>query len=279
MRTCDLHVHSTFSDGTYMPTELIDAAVDAGLSAVALCDHNTVDGVPTFLKAAEGKPIEAIAGAEFSVEYDGGEVHLLGLFIEPHYFDEIRTRMEAADARKEESNLALIASLARAGLPLDYEKIKRSTPKGRVNRANVAREMKEMGYVSSVEEAFERYLAPNGGHYVPPARIGFWEMLEYLTGIGAVPVLAHPFLNLAEEKLRELLPAARTRGLVGMECRYSTFSKEESKRALALASEYGILPCGGSDFHGENKPDIRLGVGRGELFVPYAWAEALKGAR
>ena len=276
MRTCDLHVHSTYSDGTYTPAELIGAAARAGLSAIALCDHNTVDGVPELLRAAEGSGVEAIAGAEFSVEYEGGELHLLGLFIPERFFAQIRARMEEADRRKEESNLALIESLCRAGFPLDYGEIKRKTSKGRVNRMNIARAMKEHGYVASTEEAFARYLSPNGAHYVPPARIGFWEMLEYLHEIGAAPVLAHPFLSLSRERLVLLLPEAKRRGLCGMECFYSTFSKEETACALELASAFGLLASGGSDFHGENKPEIRLGVGCGDLSVPYECVEALR---
>jgi predicted metal-dependent phosphoesterase TrpH len=275
MEKCDLHVHSTFSDGTYTPEELIAAAISEGISTLALCDHNTVDGIPDFLRAAEGKPIRAIAGAEFSVDYAGKEVHLLGLGLSMHSFDRIGARMRAADARKEESNLSMIASLARVGILLDYEQMKQRTPKGRINRANFAAQMVERGYVSSREEAFARYLSPHGAHYVPPVRIGLWEMLDELCAMGAVPVLAHPLLNFDEEALRVLLREAGRRGLVGMECLYSTYTERETELSLSLAAEYGLLPSGGSDFHGANKPDIHIGTGRGNLSVPNEWATAL----
>ena len=123
MMTCDLHTHSVFSDGTYTPAEIIDAAVGLGLSAVALCDHNTVDGLPGFLAAAEGKNIEAICGAEFSVDYSGTELHLLGLFIPQDRFSQISRLMEEATERKRKSNLDLIDALNRAGYPVSFEEI------------------------------------------------------------------------------------------------------------------------------------------------------------
>ena len=275
---CDLHTHSVFSDGTCTPAELLGEALALHLSAVALCDHNTADGLPDFLAAAEGKPIEAVAGAEFSVELEGKELHLLGLFLPPYCFSQIADLSAEADRLKEESNLALISALQKAGIFLDYEAVKSRTPKGRVNRAHIAAEMTAKGYTASVKEAFSRYLAPEVGYYTEPKRLGVWEMIDFIRSVGACPVLAHPFLNLTEAELAAFLPKAREAGLVGMECIYSLYSEETTQKSLALAEHFGLKPSGGSDFHGTVKPDIRLGTGKGNLRVPYAWLSDLKAA-
>ena len=276
--TCDLHTHSVFSDGTDTPAQIIDAAVALGLTAVALCDHNTADGLPDFLLAAAGKPIQAICGAEFSVDYNGTELHLLGLYLPPTSFAPIRAHMAEAARHKEQSNLALIDALARAGYPLDYAAIKASTPKGRVNRAHIAAALTNAGFTASTVEAFATLLKPTAGYYVPPRRISFWEMLDMIRLLGGVPVLAHPLLNLDPQTLADLLPEAHRHGLVGMECRYSTYTPAQTAICLELAQANGLLPSGGSDYHGRKKPDIRLGSGRGDLAVPAAWAEALTSA-
>ncbi len=275
MKICDLHVHSNFSDGTYTPAEIISRAAEMGLSAVALCDHNTVDGLTRFLAAAEGTDITAIAGAEFSVDYNGRELHLLGLFIPVVQFCKVTELMRAVNERKTQSNIRLIDSLRRAGYDFSYEEIKNSTPSGNFNRAHIAAELTRRGYTQSVKHAFDTLLSPASGHYTEPKRIDVFEMIDFIRAIGAVPVLAHPFLNLNEGELEEFLPIAKERGLVGMECLYSTYDRETTEKAFALAIKYGLLYSGGSDFHGANKPDIELGIGRGELNVPFEWAERL----
>jgi predicted metal-dependent phosphoesterase TrpH len=275
-RICDLHTHSVFSDGTDKPADIVAAAVKANLSAVALCDHNTVDGLPEFLSAAKGKPLEAIAGAEFSVDYNRKELHLLGLFLPEASFAPIGDLMRSAFCSKEESNLLLIEALRRAGYPLDYEKIKSAIPNGRVNRAHIAAEMLRLGYVATREEAFDGLLSPEAGLYKEPVRISFFEMLDFLTSFGCRPVLAHPFLQLTEEELAAFLPTAKARGLVGMECRYSLYDVKTTEKSLAMANAFGLLPSGGSDYHGANKPDIALGTGRGNLSVPYEYVTMLK---
>lgn len=275
-KICDLHVHSVFSDGSYTPRQLVDEAVARGIAALALCDHNTVDGIPDFLEAACGKPIKAASGAEFSVEYEDTELHLLGLFIPQKHLSDVNALMREVAARKEQSNVALVEALRRDGILLDYEKIKASTPKGRVNRANIALALTEKGYTASVQAAFSGLLSPAAGYYKEPKRLTLFEMLDFISAIGAVSVLAHPFLNLSAERLAVLLPEARARGLVGMECLYSLYDAETTRQALALADRFGLKPSGGSDFHGAAKPDIALGVGRGELRVPYAWYLALQ---
>ena len=271
-RYCDLHTHSVFSDGSLTPTELIRAARKAGLSTLALTDHNTADGLPEFLSAAEISGIEAIAGAEFSVDLDGTELHLLGLFIPREYFGQIEERMRKVLSRKEESNRDLIAALAEDGMVLDYDELCRKTPKGRINRAHVAMALTERGYTPSAKQAFSTLLSPEAGYYREPERLSVWEMLDFLRSIRAVPVLAHPFLNLSPERLSAFLPEAKKKGLVGMECYYSTYDEETTALALRMVAEVGLKPSGGSDFHGALKPDIRLGVGRGNLKIPYEWA-------
>lgn len=277
-RFCDLHTHSLFSDGTYTPAQLIDAAVDAGLAALALTDHNTVDGVADFLAAGEGKPIEVIPGIEFSVDYDGTELHLLGLYLPPESLPGVSALMEDFIRRKEESSRALVEALNKAGYEISYESILAATGNGYVNRAHIAAALTEQGYTASVKEAFARLLRPEAGYYVPPRRPDVWEMIGYIRQIHAVPVLAHPFLNLTDAQLTAFLPEAKKLGLAGMECFYSTYDAQTAHRSLELADAYGLLYSGGSDFHGAVKPDISLGWGKGDLRIPLSWAEALKGA-
>lgn len=273
---CDLHTHSIYSDGTFTPKELIEDAIKAKISAIALTDHNTVDGLKNFISAGRGKNIELVLGAEFSVDYIGKELHLLGLFIKPKHFEQISTLMKDVMKRKEESNINLINALVRSGFDLNYDEIKATTPNGKINRAHIATAMMKKGYVSSIDEAFITYLSKNGIYYKEPQRIDAFEMIDFIKSIGAVSVLAHPFLNLSEEELQRFLPIGKRCGLDGMECYYSLYGQETTNTSLALADKYGLLKSGGSDFHGARKPDIMLGVGKGNLNIPYEWYLNLK---
>ena len=266
-RFCDLHTHSVYSDGTFTPAEIIDEAIKIGLSAVALTDHNTVDGLPDFLSAARGKNIEIVPGAEFSVDYNGTELHILGLFISPEHFGKVSELMANVNKRKEESNISLVESLNRAGFALDYEVIKRSTPNGKINRAHIAAAMVDKGYISSVSEGFATVLSKSAGHYKEPKRLTAQEIIDFISSIGAVSVLAHPFLNLNERELVEFL--STTKGLYGIECYYSEYDEDTVEKSLRIADEFGLVCSGGSDFHGMTKPNIKLGAGKGNLRVPF----------
>jgi len=271
---CDLHIHSTYSDGTLTPEQLIREAEKTGLGAVALCDHNTVAGLPDFLAAARGSAVRAVPGIEFSTDWRGGELHILALFVEPEHYGTVGQRVAEMMLRKEQSNLNLVAALKEAGIVLDYAAIKAGTPNGQVNRAVIASEMVRRGYCGSVKEAFQRWLSPKHGYFVPPKRLDALETIRFIRSIGAVSVLAHPFLNLSEEGLREFLREARE--LDGMETEYSTFTREQRALAREIAGEFGLAESGGSDFHGENKPDILLGTGRGDLAVPVEYLRGLE---
>lgn len=272
---CDLHVHSTFSDGTLTPRELLQAACDAGLSSIALTDHNTVKGLPDFMEAAKAFSIQAVPGIEFSVDYLGTELHLLGLYVQPAHYASITAMMEDFLRRKEQSNKDLVDKLNAAGFRLDYEQIK-PRDAGYVNRAHIGAAMTEKGYTSSIKEAFKRYLSPKHGYYVPPRRADVFETIAFIKSIGAVAVLAHPFLNLEEEALGRFLPKAVEAGLDGMEVLYPLFDGQQTRILAAMAAEFGLLPSGGSDFHGANKPHIQLGIGQGDLRIPECCQLALR---
>ena len=271
---CDLHTHSHCSDGTTAPGQLIRLAEETGLAAVALCDHNTVKGLPEFVEAAKESPVEAVPGIEFSTEYRGTELHILGLFIKPEHYAAVNALLEEAMQRKERSNIALVERLKEQGLPLDYWAIKSATPNGNVNRGVIGAYMERKGLCGSVKEAFDRWLDPELGFYVPPKRPDAFEVIRFIKSIGAAAVLAHPFLNLDEAGLREFLAAAE--GLDGMEVYYSKFTPEETALACTIAEEYALVKSGGSDFHGANKPTIRMGIGKGDLRVPIESLENLR---
>ena len=275
----DLHTHSTYSDGTLTPAELVDLAKKNGVSALALCDHNTVDGLSAFLDAAREQGLEAVPGTEFSADYAGGEVHILGLFIEPEHYGAVRELLAQALERKAESNCLLIRNLAKDGICLDYDALQAAMPGGLVNRAVIAGQMVRQGYCKSVQEAFKKWLAPELGYFIPPRRLDAMEVIRFIRSVGAVSVLAHPYLNLTDEQLPCFLAKATEASLDAMETYYSKFTPEQTEKAEKLAREFGLLPSGGSDFHGENKPDIELGRGRGDLRVPPEILEALKARR
>lgn len=265
---CDLHTHSVYSDGTCTPKALIEQAEALGLSAIALTDHNTVAGLPEFLAAAQGKLVKAVPGIEFSTDWGGGELHILALFVKEEHYSAIDSLLEQAKQRKEESNLALVKALAADGYRIDYEKLKASTPNGQANRALIAAALTAKGYTESIQHAFKTLLGEKHGYFKPPKRLDALETIAFIKSIGAVAVLAHPYLNLSEEALPVFLEKAVKQGLDGMETMYPLFDEEQTRSLEETAARFGLLPSGGSDYHGENKPHIRLGTGKGALKVP-----------
>lgn len=279
---CDLHTHTHYSDGTYSPAELIAEAERIGLSAIALCDHNTVRGLDEFLAAAQGRNIEAVPGIEFSTDYltsEGRvlELHMLALFVRPKHHEAINALVAQMAENKQKSNRALIKELQRHGYDITYDEVC-AEANGNVNRAHVAAVMTRKGYTPTIQEAFAMLLNPENGLYQPPARLPVFETIKFIRSIGAVPVLAHPFLPFKDNEagLRAFLEQAIPCGLVGMETLYSTYDEKTTSLSRAIAHEYGLCESGGSDFHGERKPDIALGTGRGNLTIPYEFLEKLK---
>lgn len=274
-KLCDLHTHSTYSDGTLTPAQLIALAQEKGLCAIALTDHNTVAGLPAFVAAAEGSGVEAVPGVEFSTEYEGTELHILGLFIQPSHYKKIQDLLQQFLDRKEKSNRELIQRLQAAGISVSYEQIKEKAA-GSINRARIAAEMVEKGYCESVKQAFSDWLSPKKGYYIPPQRPDAYETIRFIKSLGAVAVLAHPYLSMQPEQVQAFLPAAVEAGLDGMEVYYSTYDGETTALAQNVAKAYGLRESGGSDFHGQNKPDIDLGSGKGNLAIPLQLLEAFK---
>ena len=272
---CDLHTHSTFSDGTFTPTELVAAAEKLGLSAVALTDHNTIAGLSEFLEAGKESTVETVPGVEFSTEYRGIELHILALWLDSAHFAEVTALLEDFRIRKEKSNEDLVAALAKDGMVIDYEAVKAATG-GYINRAHIAAELTRLGYAESIKAAFKGLLSPGAGYYTPPQRLDAYDAIRFIKSVGAVAVLAHPFLNLDEAGLRAFLPEAISAGLDGMEVQYSAYDEQTTARSAVITEDFGILQSGGSDYHGMNKPHISIGVGQGNLCIPLSLAEMLK---
>ena len=273
---CDLHTHSVFSDGSYTPTELIREAERIGLSAIALTDHNTMCGVNEFLSAAKESSVEAIAGVELSTDYGKIELHIVGLFIKPQHFLKVETLVAEMEKRKIESNKQLAENLQKAGYLIDYEQLKVSTPNGHLNRAHFASALVKKGYVASVKEAFSTLLSKHGRYYQEPKRLPVYETIAFLKEIGAVAILAHPFLSMREDELLQFLPKAKEYGLDGMETEYVTYDEDTISKSKQIAKTFALCESGGSDFHGLNKPGIFLGVGKGNLRISSVFVEALR---
>ena len=264
---CDLHTHTVHSDGSYTTEELVLLAKKNNL-IIALTDHNTVSGIPDFMAEAERQGVTAIAGTELSTVYDGKEFHLIGLFISPEHYETIENLCIDYHGLKEKSNIDLIDKLCALGYDLSYAEIQKQNLKGRVNRAHIAAELMKKGYVGSVTEAFDRLLDEKCGIYIPPKRFALVDAIRFLRGINAVPVLAHPLKEIDEARLEEILPELISAGLIAIETMHSSYSEEKIMRSKEIAEKFGLLESGGSDFHGNIKPGVNLGVGKGNLNIP-----------
>ena len=271
----DLHTHSRCSDGSLSPAQLLRAAEKAGVTAVALTDHNTVAGLPEFMAAAGN--VEAVPGVEFSADYQGKELHILALFLPRESWAAVDTRLAQLHRDKEASNQNLVAALCAGGYAITYEEVLAIAGGGWINRAHVAQVLTRKGYTGSVREAFRTLLRRHGGFYVPPKLPDALETIAFIKKQGALAVLAHPLLSLEEMQLQEFLPLAKAAGLDAMETMYPLFDAAATQMLKKLAKEFCLLESGGSDFHGDAKPDIRIGTGNGNLTVTDAVLEALRG--
>lgn len=274
---CDLHTHSVYSDGTATPEELVSQAENLGLCALALTDHNTAAGLPEFMKRGKTSSVEVIAGAEFSTEHQGREVHIVGLFLPEDACPKVDAWARALWESKDASNRKLEAALRASGYDVDYAELRNRTPNGQVNRALFASELEKKGCMT-MEEAFATVLSSGNGLYVPPVRPDTYKTIEDIRNMGGVPVLAHPFLSLPEEEMDAFIARAREAGLGAVEVYYSTNTPAQTRKTMALAERYGLAVSGGSDYHGSRKPDISLGTGKGDLRVPCSVLETLRNA-
>lgn len=274
-KRCDLHCHSTFSDGTLSPAELIKLAEESNVSALALTDHNTSKGLAEFMQAGKNSSVAAVPGCEFSTEWNHIEIHIVGLFFRKECWSEIEDFLELAQIAKHNSNMNLIENLNKAGYKITAEEASALTG-GEFNRAHVARVLMAKGYVKSVEEAFDTLLQPGAGFYNPARRITSTAAIRFIKTYGAAAVMAHGLLSMDESRMREFLPEAKEAGLDAIETRYSEYDEQAIATSVSFAEEFGLLQSGGSDFHGQTKPHISMGTGRGGLFVPYEFYENLR---
>ena len=274
-KRCDLHCHSTFSDGTLTPAELVKLAEKSNISALALTDHNTSKGLAEFMEAGRTGGVVTVPGCEFSTEWNSIEIHIVGLFFRRECWSEIEDFLELAQIAKHNSNMNLIDNLNKAGYKITAEEACALTG-GEFNRAHVARVLMAKGYVASVDEAFDTLLQPGAGFYNPARRITSVAAIRFIKTYGAAAVMAHGLLSMSKEQMRDFLPEAKAAGLDAVETRYSEYDEQAVETSVSFAEEFGLLQSGGSDFHGQTKPHISLGTGRGSLFVPYEFYENLR---
>ena len=282
MRAIDLHTHSTYSDGTFSVEELIGRAHEKGLAAIALTDHDTVDGVDEAIEYAASKypDLEVIPGVELSTEGEGREVHIVGLYIDNHDDEFVSGLKDFIDSRTVRNKKMCKKLTEEAGIPISYEELTKEFPDTVITRAHYAKFMVDRGYVNSRAEVFDRYIGDHCPYYVGREKITPEDAIRSILKAKGVPVFAHPILcRFGDDRLDAFVGKLKEAGLVGIEAIYSTYELRDERQIKELAKKYDLLVSGGSDFHGANKPDIDLGTGCGKLFVPEDLLIPIKAAR
>jgi len=273
----DLHLHTTASDGVKSPSELVRYANAKGLQAISITDHDTIDGLEEGM--AEGARIgfEVIPGIEISAEYSPGSMHLLGYLID---FQNtiLKERLKDLQRAREERNPRMVEKLVQLGIDITYEEVVNASGGGQVGRPHFAQVLIAKGYVRNFQEAFDRYLKKGAPAYVDKFRFTPAEAIHLINDARGVAVLGHPNtlgINGARE-LENLIIGLIKQGLKGIEVYYPEHSSSEVIQYKALAERYGLIMTGGTDYHGIEKENIDVGVGRGEMRLPYSMVEALK---
>ena len=276
MHRIDLHTHSCASDGSLTPSEVMQAAKEAGLTAVALTDHDTIAGVREAMQAAGQLNIECIPGIELSAFYKNLEVHIVGLFLN---IDDPKLNKRLEDFRqiRENRNLRMIQKMQEAGIDITMEKLREAEGDAVITRANIARYLLHIGYIQSINEAFDKYLSPGMPFFVQKTGVTPKDAIQAIRDNGGIAILAHPLTyKFTRQELKTCLEELKSYGLQGMETYYSTFSEADHRDMKRLADSYDLLYSGGSDFHGNVKPHIRIGRGMGKLVIPYDVLDTLR---
>lgn len=245
--TVDLHLHTTASDGRLSPTELVRLAARQGLKQVAISDHDTTEGLAEAFRAAGEFPdLRIIPAIELSTDIPGDEVHVLGYFLR-HEDEQLQQILRGFREGRLERGRLIVEKLAALGVNIEWERVQEIAGGGAVGRPHIALAMVEKGYCKEPKDAFPEYLGRNGLAYVERTKMAPAEAVEMLTRFGAVPVLAHPaYISDMESIIAELSGT----GLLGLEVHYAQFSEETVGKLAELAERYGLIPCGGSDYHG-----------------------------
>lgn len=270
MKFADLHLHTIYSDGTYTPEELIRETAKSGISTISVVDHDTVDGIEPVILAAEGEDIEVIPGIELTVEYGKVEVHILGYLID-YQDDSLRKKLELLKQNRIERIYKIVDKLKALGLNLDPQAVFDISEGGTVGRLHIARAMVKEGLVGSIAEAFNRFIGDRGPAYVLGFRYFPAEAIKLIKRSGGVPILAHPYVLHNNELISEFVKS----GIMGLEVYYPEHTKAMIKFYEDYCRKYGLLLTGGSDCHGNAKPEVKLG----SIKLPYEFVEKLKAAK
>ncbi len=274
MKTVDLHTHTTCSDGTYTPEELVYYGKKRGLSAIAITDHDTVDGTEEGEYYGRKAGIEVIKGIEVSTEYNDTDIHIVGLFVNDKDSAFLNILSDLREKRRSR-NVLMAEKLRALGKDISYEDIVKAADGGVVTRAHAAKALMAKGYTGSIKEGFDKYIGKNKPAYVKREVPNWKTTLGILKENGALAILAHPLLyNMDRYSLDSMVYELSQNGLTGIEAYYSTHSAADTEYIKSIAEKNKLLPSGGSDFHGRNKPHIDLGDEN--LIVPYEVLERLK---
>ena len=273
----DLHTHSTASDGTMSPTALVRHAKEMHLEALALTDHDTVEGLEEALAAGEHEGIEIVPGIEISAEFPESTLHILGYYVDynnPAFLDSISILQKARNDR----NPTIIKKLQALGLDITLEEVTVEAETGQVGRPHFAQVLLKKGYIKTPHEAFEKYLGKGAPAYTDKFRFEPADAIAHIRQAGGIPVLGHPFTlkYKTSADLESIVADMAGWGLMGIEVYYSEHSSTQVRLYKDLAEKHNLVITGGSDFHGQNIKGISLGIGKGGLNVPYKCLEKLK---
>ncbi|MBQ8896108.1 MAG: PHP domain-containing protein [Clostridia bacterium] len=275
MKIIDLHTHSNCSDGSMTPSELVAHAASHGVSAIALSDHDSVSGIDEALTAGKACGVEVVPAIEFSVQ-SATETHILGFYID-HKSTLLQKTLEKINAVRWQRTLNTCKNLQKLGFDISIEEALAIAPSGLIGRAHFARILMEKGYVASVKEGFDKYLANGKPAYDGTQALTAEEAVTLINNIGGVAFVAHPHLiRLDDSALREFLLKLKSFGLCGIEGYYNEYTQEMQDYFQNLAKELSLEICGGTDFHAKMKPHIEIGIGQGNMCVPYSVLENIK---
>ncbi|MBY8995906.1 MAG: PHP domain-containing protein [Candidatus Heimdallarchaeota archaeon] len=268
----DLHLHTTASDGTFSPTQVVKVAIELKLKAIAITDHDTVGGIIEAREAAENEPIDVIPGIEFSTEIHSESFHIVGLFVDYQNKDLLKLTHEIQNAREIRAKKIIekVNSL-NAGPKITFQEVLELS-EGLIGRPHIGEVMIRNGYAKTMTEVFENFLKRGGPCYVPRFKLSPKEAIEFLLGINAIPILAHPGYVSSEIDLDSFLGELKQYGLMGLEVYYPSHSEEQIKHFRELAKKYDLLESGGTDCHGK----LNEGPFIGSLNIPYTILEKIK---